>query len=293
MMKSLAERAWFGLCKALGRVLRAARYARVRVVRQGDGWEVRKSRGAIAPLLVWLGDLLFRVLDTGVRILPQAAWEERERLLNHRLRGTTVRVDADGTLGLPWLPGETLASLLEGVRLTPPVSAGAGAAPPGVPKPGNQDAGDPQTTRAIELAVVALAQFHRAGFTHGDAMAGNVVVDLATGVAQWIDFETAHDAGRSMLWRRADDVRALLATCLLHRPRGELAGTLHLILDGYGDEDVTRLVTASFEAVLRRPLAFHLGQAGMSFRRYREVARLLKERRGDRAVIVRVSLVTS
>jgi hypothetical protein len=44
---------------------------------------------------------------------------------------------------------------------------------------------------------------------------------------------------------------------------------------------VTRLVAASFASALRRPLAFHLGQAGLSLRRFREIARLLRERLGD------------
>ena len=83
MLKVLAEWAWFGLCMALGRVFRASRYSRIRVVRQGDGCELRKSRAAFAPLLVWAGGLLFRIVKTGVRILPQAEWEERERLVHH------------------------------------------------------------------------------------------------------------------------------------------------------------------------------------------------------------------
>ena len=43
-----------------------------------------------------------------------------------------------------------------------------------------------------------------------------------------------------MAWRRADDVRALLATCLLRTVPEELAETLQLILDVYADEEVTR-----------------------------------------------------
>jgi hypothetical protein len=43
-------------------------------------------------------------------------------------------------------------------------------------------------------------------------------------------------------------------------------------------EGVTRLLAASFTSALRRPLAFHLGQAGLSFRYFREIARLLRGR---------------
>ena len=44
--------------------------------------------------------------------------------------------------------------------------------------------------------------------THADAMAENVLIDLEGGVAHWFDFETVHDTGRPLVWRRADDVRA-------------------------------------------------------------------------------------
>ena len=77
--------------------------------------------------------------------------------------------------------------------------------------------------RAIELAVVALAEFHRLGFTHGDAMAENVLIDLDRGLAHWFDFETVHDSSRPITWRRADDVRALLVTCMVRTvPKNEL-----------------------------------------------------------------------
>ena len=161
-------------------------------------------------------------------------------------------------LDLPRLAGETLASLLEKPAL--PESA---------------------RSRAITLAVRALAQFHSQGFTHGDAMAENVMVDLEAGAAHWFDFETLHDPGRPRAWRRADDVRALLVTCLLRTEPEKAAETLHRILDAYSDEEVTRLVAASFTSVMRRPLPFHLGQAGLSFQGFRQIARMLRERAGD------------
>ena len=102
----------------------------------------------------------------------------------------------------------------------------------------------------IERAVVALAEFHRLGFTHGDAMAENVLVDLEAGVAHWFDFETIHDSSRPIAWRRADDVRALLVTCLVRTAPERLAETLHFILDVYADEGVTRLLAASFASSL-------------------------------------------
>ena len=251
-MRELAEHAYFLLCLALGRLLRSARYSEARIVSHDGELRVRKRRRFYAPLLVWLGGPLVRILDTGVRVLPQREWEERERRLHGSLHGASIRIDAGGVLVLPCLTGTTLASMLEDSAL--------------------EESG---RTRAIEWAVVALAGLHRLGFTHGDAMAENVLVDLEAGVDHWFDFETIHDPGRPIAWRRADDLRALLTTCMIRTLPGKRAETLRLILDVYGDEGVTRVLATSITPMLRRPLAFHLGQAGMSFRCSREIARLL------------------
>jgi hypothetical protein len=260
----LAERTYFVLCLALGQLLRSGRYSKARIVGDngdsGDNGEngehhVRKHRLFYAPLLVWLGDPLVRLLDTGVRVLSQRDWEERERSIYRRLYDTSIRIDGDGTLILPRLPGETLAILLEDQQLE-----------------------EPDRTKAIERAVVALAKFHELGLTHGDAMAENVLVDLEAGVAHWFDFETVHDSSRPMAWRRADDVRALLVTCLVRTVPEKRGETLKFILDVYADEEVTRLLATSFTSVFRRPLTFHLAQAALSFQCFREIARLLKER---------------
>lgn len=257
-MRGLTEPISFLLHLTLGRLLRSGRYATARIVHQDGELRVRKYRRWYAPLLVWLGGPLVEILDTGVRVLPQEEWEERERLVYRRLHGLAIRVEANGTLVLPCLAGETLATLLDA--------------------PGLEEA---VRRRAIERAVVALAAFHRLGFTHGDAMAENVLVDLDTGVAHWFDFETIHDSRRPIAWRRADDLRALLATCLVRTVPEKFAEILDLILEVYADEEVTRVLATSFASVWQRPLTFHLGQAGLSFRSFREIARLLGERCGE------------
>lgn len=255
------ERAWFLLCLALGRLLRSARYSTVRI--DGDARLVRKRRTFFARLLVWLGGPLARVLNTGVRVLPQREWEERERAIYRIIYGASIAIEAGGTLVLPWLAGRTLAAWLE----DPAIDEGT-------------------RNRAIELAVDALAAFHDQGFTHGDAMAENVLVHLSPqpnaghslpnepGAAHWIDFETVHDARRPMVWRRADDLRALLATCVVRTAPDEHAGTVRRILHRYPDEEVIRVLAANFTSVWRRSLAFHLAQAPFSFQCFREIGRL-------------------
>ncbi len=255
-MRKLAERGYFLLCLVLGRLLRSAKYSRARIVNQNDERLVRKHRLFYAPLLVWLGGALVRILDTGVRVLPERDWQERERQVHRVLRGTSIRIDADGMLVLPYLAGETLAALLEDPALE-----------------------EPLRKRAIELSVIALAELHHLGLTHGDAMAENVMVE--EGAAHWFDFETVHESSRPMDWRRADDVRALLVTCLVRTEPGKRAETLRDILDVYGDEAVTRIVASSFTSVLRRPLTFHLAQAGLSYQCFREIGRLLRRRLGE------------
>jgi len=248
----LATRAYFGLCLVLGGLLRSTRYSTARIADEAGERQVRKHRRFYAPVLVWMGNLLFRVLDTGVRVLPQRQWEERERQVYQSLHGTSIRVDAGGVLVLPLLGGRTLAALLEA-----------------------SEVGESARKRAIEQAAAALAEFHRLGFTHGDAMADNVLVDLDAGVAHWFDFETIHDSTRSMAWRRADDVRALLVTCLIRTVPEKHDETLEWILQAWADEDVTRALGTTFTSVWHRSLAFHLAQARLSFRCFREIARLL------------------
>jgi serine/threonine protein kinase len=212
---------------------------------------VRKYRRFYAPLLVAIGNPLVRLLDTGVRVLAQGPWIQRERMMYRTLHAVSIRVDRDGTLVLPCLPGETLATMLDNAGLD-----------------------ESTRKRSIELAVTALAELHGKGLTHGDAMADNVMIDLDGGIARWFDFETAHDQARAAEWRRADDVRALLATCLARTAAPNLGETLVLILSAYGDESVAGQLSESFTP-LRRSLPFHLGQAALSFRQFREIGRLI------------------
>ena len=253
MVLELVERLWFSLCRALGRVLRSGRYSDTRIARQGSELQVLKRRRSYAPLLVSLGGPLMRVLDTGVRVLPQRNWEQRERILYRELHGVSIRTGTRGVLELPHFPGRTLAKLLE-----------------------DPTAGEATRLEAMELAALALADFHRRGLTHGDAMAENVMVGLGEKVAHWFDFETVHDSSRPLAWRRADDVRALLSTCLVRTSPDERSAALRVLLDAYGDSFVTRHLADAFGSVVTRPLAFHLGQAPMPLRLYREIAHLLR-----------------
>jgi hypothetical protein len=235
-------------------MLRSARYSTVRIVHQDSQRLVQKHRRFYAPLLIWMSGLLVRVLDAGVRVLPQRDWEQRERRIYQRLHGASIRVDADGMLVLPLLAGHTLATVLEDPELDGSIRK-----------------------RAMEHAAIALAEFHRLGFTHGDAMAENVLVDFEAGVAHWFDFETIHEANRPLAWRRADDLRALLVSCLVRTAPEKRVETLDFILDVYANEDVTRVLATSFTSVWQRSLTLHLLQAPLSFQCFCALGQLLRE----------------
>lgn len=252
--RARAERVYFALCRALGRMLRSARYSTVRIVHCDGQRLVRKHRRFYAPFLIWMSGLLVRVLDTGVRVLPQREWQQRERRIYRSLYETSIGVDAGGVLVLPYLAGQTLATLLEDPELR-----------------------EAKRKRAMELAAVGLAEFHRQGFTHADAMAENVLVDLEAGTACWFDFETIHEASRPLAWRRADDVRALLVTCLLRTVPEKRVETLAFVLDVYADPEVTRVLVTTFTSVWRRSLTFHLLQARLPFQAFCEIRRFLRE----------------
>lgn len=274
----MIERAYFSACLMFGRLLRAGRYSKTRIVRIAGSGEcrVQKRRLFYAPFLICTGGGVMKLLDAGVRVLPRRDWEDRERQIYGSLYGTSVHAirrgrgndsdgsdatddsDASGTLILPWLSGETLASLLEDPTIA-----------------------EPARNRMIERAVTALAEFHRLGWTHGDAMAENVMIDVDAGVARWFDFETIHESTRPRPtgWQRADDVRALLATCLIRTGPERRAETLRLILDVYADDEVTRRLVECFATILQRPLTYHLAQAPLSIQAYRQIARFLSEYR--------------
>jgi hypothetical protein len=247
-----AERAWYFLCLHAARLIRSARYASVALA---DGErQVRKRRRFYAPILVQASRPVFRILGTGMRVLAHREWVAREQRI-YRVLQRGVVLEEKGTLVLPMLPGRSLARLLD----DPAVQEG-------------------DRRRAIELAVLALAALHREGIFHGDAMADNVLVDLAAGAAHWIDFETLHDSSRPEVWRRADDLRALLATCLLRTPEVDSEAVLAALVDAYPDPSVERDLTERFASILQRSLAFHLGQAPLPRQRFQAIARGLETR---------------
>jgi hypothetical protein len=106
-------------------------------------------------------------------------------------------------------------------------------------------------------------------------MVSNVMIDIESNRARWFDFENVHDERRSISWRRADDVRALLASCLAVTDASRHAELAQCILDVYGDLNVIQLVRGLLGSTIQRSLPFHLGQAPLSYRAYSAIGRTL------------------
>ena len=194
--------------------------------------QVRKHRLFYAPLLVWLGGPLVSILDTGVRVLPQRDWEDRERRIYRSLYGTSIRIDADGTLVLPYLAGETLATLLEDPELEESIR-----------KTRHRTGG----RRARRVPSAGIHPRRRHGRErHGrssrlESLAGSTSRPFMNRVARWPgDVPTTCEHCSSPAWSEPF-------------PK-QFAETLQLILDVYADEDVTRVLATSFTSVFRRPL---------------------------------------
>ena len=254
-MRDFPERCYFRVCLFMGGLLRAARYSKTAIDEHRGMPIVRKRRAFYAPLLIRASVPVVKALDAGVRVLRQREWEERERQLHARLGRGAIATTDDGGLLLPRLPGVTLGALLEDARVD-----------------------SASRLLAIQRAASSLAEFHRHGFTHADAMADNVLVTPGSHAAYWFDFETVHEPTRTPAWRRADDLRALLTTTLVQVRHEMRAETLNVLLDAYGDDETSRVMAASVTPVWRRSLTFHLAQAPLTFASFKEIGRLLEQR---------------
>jgi hypothetical protein len=99
-------------------------------------------------------------------------------------------------------------------------------------------------------------------FSHGDATARNVLCDVARGRATWIDFETLHDPSRTVAWRQADDLRALLWSAAEATGGEGYCALCAAILDIVSEPALlSELARLSASA---RPSVFHLAHGSLS-----------------------------
>ncbi len=111
--------------------------------------------------------------------------------------------------------------------------------------------------------------------SHGDATVQNVLVDQATQRVYWIDFDTRHDLRTTVVWRQADDLRALCFSAASVLPAEHHHDAVAVILSGYGRQEIVRMLqTWSRQAWLSRDL-YHRAQAALGVDCHTEVQALL------------------
>ncbi|MDR3636970.1 MAG: hypothetical protein P4L84_24410 [Isosphaeraceae bacterium] len=232
---------------------------------------IAKRRRWFSPLLIGPGNLCLRLLGSGVRVLPGAEWQARERTLHRALHGIELETGPRGWLLLPRWPGMVLADHARS-RLNPA----------------------PARLRGLGAASRALRDLHRVELphadggcerlSHGDATLRNVLFDPGTEEARWFDFDTAHAPGLAPAWRHGDDLRALVYSAVESFADVAVADLLRTVRDAYADPAPWEQLRDRLArgALYRSPL--HLAQACLPDGRRRELESLLLQgasRRGS------------
>jgi hypothetical protein len=199
---------------------------------------VHKRRRPWAWLLIGLARLRFKTLSV-------RAWHAQERLVNRAAYGDLPRVCA-GWLVLPRRPGRVLAEHL--------------------------------TLRGFAAALRELRRLHTLpglNFSHGDATIWNVTYDPLTDRAWWFDFETAHDRHRPPVWRRADDLRALVCSAAALLTPAELAAIGPLVCAVY-EPPIVHAFVAVCVAIERWPDPAHCAQTRLSYPQWQRLLNYIK-----------------
>jgi len=243
--------------RALGLLMRHVKACRTR--RQADAGQFIRARTWYAACLIPPGNWYLTWLSTGVSILPTRRWLDWECRMHAELSPLLAQ-RAGRRLVLPRIAGESLADILSSPT----------------PDPLHKD-------RAVRLAAAALVRTHRhhvlwpdgvtRPFSHGDATARNVLCDVAGGRATWIDFETLHDPRRTVAWRQADDLRALIWSAAESIGSGAYEALCTAILDSVSAAAV--LHELARVAASGRPNVYHLAQGALSPTLHRRLCRIL------------------
>ena len=260
-----ARRALFQITALYGRGLYALKLGRVRrVERQGQLFYIKTRRGYSAAL-VGVGNAILKLCRSELLGLGERdwlAWEQAmARLAWPDEVAKCVRVRGR-SLECPALPGEPLSEILRSNRS---------------PK---------ARMNAVRLTVHELLQLQRLEvrfpdgglrlWSHGDAHAKNVIVDLKRQGASWFDFETIHEAWCSPEWRQADDLRALAYSCAACCSPCEHAELARAVVAAIPCPRLRAELGRQSRRLGRRARAFHLAQAPLGWDAHQSFGRALQ-----------------
>lgn len=212
---------------------------------------VSKRRRWLSTCAIPLANWVLRLDRAGTRVLPERAWIQREFDLHRRQGGERPRMGPRGALWLPIRAGRSLSEWLL-----------------------DSDLQLERKLVFVEAAARALAELHTfrngdslAGLTHGDATTRNVMVAPDTGMAVWIDFDTAHRESASEEWRRADDLRALTCSAATSIPKEGYGNLVRAIAIGYRSPATLERLAEQVDRLQVRPRLFPFAQAPLEWSR--------------------------
>jgi hypothetical protein len=197
--------------RLLGRVLSMIRLHRLERLSIDGVDVVRKRRRCFAHLIIPLGNAFLKFNGSFIVALPTKHWLEWERAIENSTQRNLVlespleSIAGNSNLYCRSVPGVSLRQLLSDPRCS-----------------------QEQKSDAIRWSLAALHFLHqvdadwgqgiRQSISHGDATANNVIVDLNSCSACWIDFDTRHLPNVTEDDRRTDDLCSLIYSAAAHLP---------------------------------------------------------------------------
>lgn len=216
----------------------------------------RKSRYWFSPFVVRGANLALAVLGIRARFLPLGRWTHRERDVYRFFYNEDVFIGPDDSVYVPARPGICLAEFLQDpLRSAREKETAVGAA----------------AAALLRLHMNVLPHVGRTDvLSHGDATALNVIYDPAVVSAQWIDFETAHADGVSVIDRHADDLQTFILSILTHSEDEHVEERLAAIFRHYTEGEIwfTVLNTLEHEGW---NMIFHMARTRVGWQEYRAV----------------------
>jgi tRNA A-37 threonylcarbamoyl transferase component Bud32 len=233
------------------RLFVARRLAAVRLhlwTESSDGVRT-KCRKWGTDILIAAGNQYLRIQGALSECLRCHEWIDREVAIGQILGRDVQPLPKRRGVALPFIEGETLASLLK------------------------SSVSWEQKRQGLFLAGQVLADLHHRKLTacgiekwplsHGDATSNNVIVDRREGRANWIDFDMRHQTELPALARQADDLRALIWSSAALVEKSAYEETIASVCDGYADMEVIDEMR-NLTRRTRLPSVFQLAQAPLS-----------------------------
>lgn len=208
-----------------------------------------KRRTRLAGILIPLGNRYLRAQGAWSEVLSCKDWIAWEHtlavLLKREIRTTSDRRG----LEFPAIAGFPLEQLLQANRPLSEKLEGISLAA--------------EALRRLHVMFVSTPELDCWLLSHGDATCRNVIVNLESSSADWIDFDIRHRPQISNGNRHADDLRVLIWSCAALLEVAHYGGCVGAAFEGYSDREV---ISDCRQLCLnsKQPTVFQLGQASIT-----------------------------